>query len=93
MSIPIKVEVFEGNSESPYGTNYYSHFRVMKRVSKGFICELVEELQEDYQAWVDFPSGERLAEIFVYNKQKVFEKLYVDISGNISTRFVFTQEK
>jgi len=94
MSIPVKVEVFSGCSlNKPHTVFHYDHFRSVKPVPKGFYCEWVEELQDEFKAYVDFPTSERLIEGFITNKQKVFEKLYLDEEGDILTAIKFTVEE
>lgn len=91
MSIPIKVEMFtQYNLKHPHTTFHYKHFRECKLVPCGFFCKKVETLQDDFKAWADFPTPERLKEVFIKNRQKVFEKLYIDAEGDILSVIKFT---
>ena len=94
MSVPIKVEVFSHNNLSkPHTTFNYDHFRLVRLEQRGFISVWVDTLQEDFKSYRDFPSSDRLIEIFITNKQKVFEKLYLDNEGDILTVIKFTVEE
>ena len=86
----IKVEVFLGGDRYPCTIKHYKHFREWRLTDGGW--GRVEALQDDFSGWLGFPTGERLSEVFVNNKQKSFERLYLDSKGNIITRFVFTKE-
>ena len=71
-----KLEVYRYSETTPYKTHFTQNLNTYFR---------------EY-FWVDFPTIETFFRVFIVNKQQVFEKLYLDGSGNIITHFVFTKE-
>ena len=69
------VEVYQYNERTPYSV---------------YCTRGITPIIEDYACWGDFPTIETFFRVFIANKQKTFEKLYLDDEGGILTRFVFT---
>lgn len=53
----------------------------------------ISNLTDSFSVWEDFPTLETFFRVFIDNKQKTFEKLWLDDKGDILTRMVFTKEK
>lgn len=92
MKTPIKIELYHGTEVCPFITHYYDDLMDSTGVPKGYLRIYVPTIQEDFRAWVDFPTQERLKEVFITNKQSVFEMLYLNGEGDIVTVIKFTKE-